>query len=1109
MNATIRKTLILWLLVGWCGTVNAQTITTTAGSVTSCPGEIQVPVNVTDGNGIGAISLVLNYDNTRLTYLGYQNLHVALTSGFLIINNTGTSIVISWANTTAANLGNSTMVKLRFNAIPGNSNLTWDTQTPGNCEYSDLLGNILPATFINGTASTHQNPVITNQPVNKTVLVGQSTTFSLTASAAGIAYQWQISTNGGSTWSNLSNNSTYSNVTSSTLSISNIILSMNGYMYKCRVSGTCPPEVWSSEVTLTVINPITTILPTATFCPGNIIVPVTVTNFTSVAAFSMVFSYNTSVLTYTGYQSVNGALSPGMLAVNAAGGQVYMTWSHSAAVSFGNGTIIELLFSAASGTSPLTWNIFDEGFCEYVGPEGSPIISVWTNGNETIHFLPTVSSHPANKTIAKSQSTSFSITAAGTGLAYLWQVSVNGGGTYTNLTDAGNYSGTTTPNLTVSNAQLAMSGNYYRCRVTGTCAPVVFSNPAILTVLPNIFTTCGSGTVCPGQLVIPVTVNDFIDVGSFSLTLAFNPAVLTFTGHQNLHPNLAPGSFVSNASGGKVYLTWYHSAGVTLPAASTLAEIIFTGVPGSSSLTWDIQTAGGCEYVDPSGLVIFSTWTNGSATILSPPSISGQPVNKTIYAGGNTTFSVTASGSGLLYQWQVSTNGGVSYTNLTNSSPYSGVYTSVLTINSATTGLNGNFYRCSVSGSCIPGVNSGGAQLTVTQAAVLVTAESVSNSCTGNITIPVTVANCTNVGGFSLTLTYDTTKFSYEGYQALNGALASGMMVVNRSANKVYFTWAATAPLSLGSGTLIQYRFKANPGISSAMSWDTQTTGACEFSDPNGTVITSFYTNATISIQTNALVVNAGPDINSSGGPVQLNGSASGSTTPYTYSWSPTASLSNPNIANPAATPGVSTVYTLTVTSAAGCTGYDAMEVIVTAVPVNLNIQNVTIPDGVSPCYDATNTITVAGGGTTFLVQDGGSALLIAGQKIRFLPGTRVEHGGYLHGYITTDGQYCSAVQPPPVVASAREQAATMESAGNLCRLYPNPTSGTFTLEWNEPVPGTGQVICHDMYGHTVFSIDAKSEHLFRLSLEGQPAGIYLLRVICLDKQEIHKVILR
>ena len=382
MNATIRKTLILWLLVGWYGIIYAQTITTTAVSVTSCPGEIQIPVNVTEGNGIGAISLVLNYDNTRLTYLGYQNLHAALSTGFLIINNTGTSIVISWANTTAANLGNSTMVQLRFTAIPGNSGLIWDTQTPGNCEYSDVLGNILPATFTNGTASIHQNPLITSQPENKTVLVGQSTSFSLTASAAGIAYQWQISTNGGSTWSNLSNNSTYSSVTGPTLFISNVTLPMNGYKYKCRVTGTCSPEVWSDVVTLTVVNPITTILPTNSFCPGNIAVPVTVTNFTSVAAFSMVFSYNPGVLTYTGYQSVNGALAPGIMAVNAAGGQVYITWSHNAAVTIGTGTIIEILFSAASGTSPLTWNIFDEGFCEYVGLNGSSITSVWTNGNE-------------------------------------------------------------------------------------------------------------------------------------------------------------------------------------------------------------------------------------------------------------------------------------------------------------------------------------------------------------------------------------------------------------------------------------------------------------------------------------------------------------------------------------------------------------------------------------------------------------------------------------------------------------------------------------------------------------------------------------------------------
>ncbi|MEQ1733264.1 MAG: gliding motility-associated C-terminal domain-containing protein [Bacteroidia bacterium] len=53
---------------------------------------------------------------------------------------------------------------------------------------------------------------------------------------------------------------------------------------------------------------------------------------------------------------------------------------------------------------------------------------------------------------------------------------------------------------------------------------------------------------------------------------------------------------------------------------------------------------------------------------------------------------------------------------------------------------------------------------------------------------------------------------------------------------------------------------------------------------------------------------------------VVLNGSQSGGTAGFSYSWSPSAGLNNAGIATPTATPGSSTNYTLTVTDGNGCT---------------------------------------------------------------------------------------------------------------------------------------------------------------------------------------------
>ncbi len=90
-------------------------------------------------------------------------------------------------------------------------------------------------------------------------------------------------------------------------------------------------------------------------------------------------------------------------------------------------------------------------------------------------------------------------------------------------------------------------------------------------------------------------------------------------------------------------------------------------------------------------------------------------------------------------------------------------------------------------------------------------------------------------------------------------------------------------------------------------------------------------------------------DIDCSNASSQLN--ATGATQ---YSWLPAANLDNPNIANPVATPLVSTVYTVTGTNAAGCFNSDTITVNVLAT----NGGNYLMPaaftpnnDGLNDCY--------------------------------------------------------------------------------------------------------------------------------------------------------------
>jgi gliding motility-associated-like protein len=87
--------------------------------------------------------------------------------------------------------------------------------------------------------------------------------------------------------------------------------------------------------------------------------------------------------------------------------------------------------------------------------------------------------------------------------------------------------------------------------------------------------------------------------------------------------------------------------------------------------------------------------------------------------------------------------------------------------------------------------------------------------------------------------------------------------------------------------------------------------------------------------------VNAGPDVTViAGDAVQLNATASAGT----YQWTPSAGLSSATVLNPTATPQQTTTYSLTVTSAQGCTATDNMTV--TVIPYCIKPMTAFTPNG-------------------------------------------------------------------------------------------------------------------------------------------------------------------
>jgi len=99
------------------------------------------------------------------------------------------------------------------------------------------------------TVTVDRAITISAQPQNLSVVDGEAATFSVTATATGtgnLAYQWQLSTNDGSTWANLSS------ATSATLAFETVALADDGNKYRVIVSTAGAANVTSNTATLTV-----------------------------------------------------------------------------------------------------------------------------------------------------------------------------------------------------------------------------------------------------------------------------------------------------------------------------------------------------------------------------------------------------------------------------------------------------------------------------------------------------------------------------------------------------------------------------------------------------------------------------------------------------------------------------------------------------------------------------------------------------------------------------------------------------------------------------------------------------------------------------------------
>ena len=464
----------------------------------------------------------------------------------------------------------------------------------------------------------------------------------------------------------------------------------------------------------------------------------------------------------------------------------------------------------------------------------------------TINIVPCkpaiITTQPSNKTIECGGSTSFSLTATGTALTYLWEQRNNATAQWNNILNGGVYSGANTSTLTITNAPVSMNGYQYRAVFAGACSGTDVSNFATLNVnilvpalspvssivqcnnpsqtaqqfsimnvpAPVIATFTSAATVnitddFPTGVISPITVSGIpaganiseirvtlnnvthTYVGDLDINLIapnngnlnlvgslddgngtnssndFINTVISSLGSKPLSAATAPrtGTFAADALAGygpvgnAQNVSDWSGLKSTINGVWTLAVADFYNGDIGSINSWSISFVYGIPatgiWAPVAGLftnaaatipyngspintvyALPGVTTNYSVTVTTPtcvssplivPVIVNNPVtgtstvnNQTVCEGGTVSFtsSAPATGSPVLHQWKVSTDGGLSFTNLSNAGIYSGASSATLSISAAAINMNGYKYKDSLYVNvCNSFVNTNAATLTV------------------------------------------------------------------------------------------------------------------------------------------------------------------------------------------------------------------------------------------------------------------------------------------------------------------------------------------------------------------------------------------------------------
>ncbi|NHM07663.1 hypothetical protein G4D82_10550 [Flavobacterium sp. CYK-4] len=554
-------------------------------------------------------------------------------------------------------------------------------------------------------------------------------------------------------------------------------------------------------------------------------------------------------------------------------------------------------------------------------------------------------SDPAPQTICGSGSVSFSTVSTPTsGVTYQWFYAVDNNFDYQEITgDFGSLtfpSGVTGSTLDINGVSATENGWYFIVVATYNSSQVV-SNPALLTV----------NTAQTVETTGPGAVQNVTICGNAAATSTFLVSGTGATGFQWQYSS--NGADWDNVAAGLPTGASYTGANGTLLTVNTTAAL------GAGPHYYRCRVSGPspCPAID----------SNTAELIVTTPTIVASPSTSLICSPSGAAVTLTASGAGVggTYVWSPTT--GLTGTGDTVSA--NPTVTTTYTVTGTT------------AAGCISTATA-----TVTVAPDMVATSTISATpstvCSGTDSQLVASSGLDGSSSYCI-----PTVTSSDGTDFINNFSFGG--IVNNATGQsaaqygdftsltANVTAGVVIPLSIQAGSGSSQQFGVwidydQDGTFEANEFKALTTsGTTAVVNNSVTVPTTAYNGVTrmrVASRFSTAVASTISCANPGFGEYEdYSVNITGATTKptYTYSWSPTTFLSNPNIANPIAT-GVTatTEYTVTISSSTGCSTTKTVTVSVAA-----GIAITTQPTNVSACQGTTATFTVAATGANLTYQ--------------------------------------------------------------------------------------------------------------------------------------------